>query len=152
MTLFEARMVDDRLTWHATATVVGAEYDFELQFVATLASENCYSLRIAVTWTNFAPTDHDYYRATSASWIASWTRGLNAATPPDSPPRSQDHATDPYRELCRVALEAEAHLDSVTAVQQAILEAFQHGARLSASHKEGGPHFHWCENHYFRPR
>ncbi len=139
MTLFAASMKDDRLTLTASAKVVGAQYDFELRFEAAMSLINCYSLCVETSWADAAQTHHDYYRKTAGSWFDHWTRDLMPADPPaaDAGPSAR------YREICAASLNAEAHLDSVPALQQAIVAAMKTGARFTTSNKEGDTNIRW---------
>lgn len=146
MTLFTPAMADGRLCWRAQATVVGGRYAFELRFVASLFFANCYSLRVETSWAEQAAVNHAYYRNTSASWFAAWTRELMAANPPDPDAGSPER----YRKLAEAALQAEAHLDSVTAIQQAIVAGMKRGASFGTSHKEGGTRIFWRTDRFIR--
>lgn len=146
MTLFAAGMQDDRLILTASAMVVGARYLFELRFEAALPHTHCYSLRVETSWADAAPTHHDYYRHTAETWFAHWTRGF---TPAD-PPTADEGSPERYQMICAAALNAEAHLDSVEALQQSIVAAMKQGARFSTSHKEGGTNITWNGTHFHR--
>ncbi|MEQ1693084.1 MAG: hypothetical protein ABMA00_17475, partial [Gemmatimonas sp.] len=112
MTLFAPSMDHDTLCLLATRNVNGARYAFELRFEAALLAYNCYSLRVEVSWDEHPTTHHEYFRKTSDSWFSLWTRDLMRANPPDPDEGSRER----YRELCDSALQAETHLDSVTAI------------------------------------
>jgi len=146
MSLFTASMQNDRLTLRANAKVVGARYDFELRFEAAMPITNCYSLRVETSWAEAAATHHDYFRKTASSWFGFWTRDLLPADPPDT-------ATGPdvrYQAFCAASLNAEAHLNTVPALQQAIVAAMKSGARFSTSSKEGGTTLCWNGEHFVR--
>ena len=146
MSLFTASMQNDRLALRANAKVVGARYDFELRFEAAMPITNCYSLRVETSWAEAAATHHDYFRKTASSWFGFWTRDLLPADPPDT-------ATGPdvrYQEICAASLNAEAHLNTVPALQQAIVAAMKSGARFSTSSKEGGTTLCWNGEHFVR--
>ncbi len=146
MTLFVASMKDDRLTLTAKAHVVGARYDFELRFEAAMPNMNCFSLRVETSWADAAQTHHDYYRKTSDSWFAHWTRDLQPADPPasDAGPSAR------YQEITAASLKAEAHLDTVPALQQAIVAAMKTGARFTTSSKEGDTNITWNGSRFMR--
>jgi hypothetical protein len=146
MTLFAASMQNDRLVLTASAKVVGAQYHFELRFEATLPHTHCYSLRVATSWADAAATHHDYYRHTADTWFAHWTRGFM----PANPPAAEDAPSERYQRICAAALNAEAHLDSVPALQQTIVAAMKQGARFTTSHKEGGTNITWNGEHFVR--
>jgi hypothetical protein len=146
MTLLAATMQNDRLVLTATAMVVGARYHFELRFRAALPHTHCYSLRVETSWGNAAATHHDYYRHTADTWFAHWTRGFMPADPPEG----EEGISERYQRICAAALNAEAHLDSVPALQQSIVAALKQGARFSTSHKEGGTNITWNGTHFVR--
>lgn len=146
MILFAASMQNDRLVLTATAMVVGARYHFELRFLAALPNTHCYSLRVETSWADAAATHHDYYRHTADTWFAHWTRGFM----PADPPAAEDAPSERYQRICAAALNAEAHLDSVPALQQAIVAAMKQGARFTTSHKEGGTNITWNGSHFVR--
>ncbi|MBK8227786.1 MAG: hypothetical protein IPK70_11510 [Flavobacteriales bacterium] len=146
MTLFAATMQNGRLTFTASAKVVGARYDFELRFEAALPHTHGYSLRVATSWADAAATHHDYYRHTADSWFSHWTRGFM----PADPPSAEDGTSERYQRICAAALNAEAHLDSVPALQQTIVAAMKAGARFSTSHKEGGTNITWNGTYFVR--
>lgn len=146
MTLFAATMQNDRLVLTASAKLVGAQYHFELRFEAALPHTHCYSLRVATSWADAAATHHDYYRHTADSWFSHWTRGFM----PADPPAADAGAPERYQAICAAALNAEAHLDSVPALQQTIVAAMKQGARFTTSHKEGGTNITWNGTHFVR--
>lgn len=139
MTLFTVAMVEGRLTMTAKAKVVGAQYDFELRFEAAMLLKNCYSLRVATSWAKQAATHHDYYRKTADSWFSHWTRDFTPANPPVADAGSSAR----YEKICAASLNAEAHLDTVPAVQQTILAEMKRGTSFATSHKEGGSIIYW---------
>lgn len=144
--LFTPAMSDEKLRLRAKATVIGALYQFELWFEAALASTNRYSLRVESSWPDQKATNDDYYRKTSDSWFASWTRDLMAVTPPDADAGSPER----YRKLADDALKAEAHLDTVAAIQQAIIAELKCGGSFGTSHKEGGTNIYWRIDRFMR--
>ncbi len=145
-TLFEPTMEDGILRWRAEATVVGARYEFELRFEAALVFQNAYSLRVETSWPQPGAPNHDYYRKTSDSWFASWTGDLTPANPPDATVGSPEH----YRKLAEAALQAEASLDSVPAIQQAIIAGMKRGGSFGTSHKEGDTKITWRIDRFIR--
>lgn len=146
MVLFAASMQNGRLTLTASPKVVGARYAMELRFEAALPQINCYSLRVETSWADAAPTHHAYYRHTADSWFAYWTREFM----PADPPAAEDGTSERYQRICAAALNAEAHLDSVPALQQTIVAAMKQGARFTTSHKEGGTNLSWNGEHFVR--
>lgn len=146
MTPFTASMQNDRLILTAVANVVGARYDFELRFEAAMPLQNCYSLQVETSWADAAATHHDYYRKTADSWFDHWTRHFV----PAEPPAADAGAPERYQAICLASLNAEAHLDTVTTIQQTIVAAMKAGGRFSTSHKEGGTNISWNGEHFVR--
>lgn len=146
MTLFSASMDHDVLRLLAERGVNGADYAFELCFEAAMPTYNCYSLRVAASWGELPKAHHEYFRTTSDSWFSSWTRDLMKATPPEPGEGSLAR----YRELSHAALQAEAHLDSVVAVQQTIVAEMKRGGSFGTSHKEGGTSIFWRDGKFVR--
>lgn len=145
-TLFTPSMEDATLCLRAKANVVGADYDFTLRFEAALPEWNCYSLQASAMW-GALPSDYaDYYRKTSKSWFEGWTSDFIAA----NRPVASEGSVERYRQLCEEALVAEKHLDSVAAIQQAIIAAVKEGARFYDSHKEGGTKIYWDGKRFVR--
>lgn len=146
MTLFAKTMNDGKLCMLARGNVNGARYNFELRFEAALFFRNCYSLRVEVSWADQPANSHDYFRKTSDSWFSLWTRDLMAANPPKADAGSPER----YRKLAEAALAAETHLDSVAAIQQAIIAGVKDGGSYSTSHKEGGTNIFWRNDKFIR--
>ncbi|MBK7556762.1 MAG: hypothetical protein IPI55_19850 [Flavobacteriales bacterium] len=146
MTLFAASMNNDRLTMTAKANVVGGRYDFTLRFEAAMPLHHCYSLCVETSWADAAQTHHDYYRKTAGSWFEHWTRDLV----PADPPAIADRSSDRYRKICAASLNAEAHLDTVPALQQTIVAAMKTGARFTMSNKEGDTNILWNGSGFVR--
>jgi hypothetical protein len=146
MTLFAKAMDNGKLCLLARGNVNGARYNFELRFEAALFFRNCYSLRVEASWAEQPANSHDYFRKTSDSWFSLWTRDLMAA----NPPKADAGSADRYRKLANAALEAEAHLDSVVAIQQAIITGMKEGGSYSTSHKEGGTNIFWRSGRFIR--
>ncbi len=145
MTLFAISMENERLIMTASAKIVGARYDFTLRFEAAMPQHNCYSLCVETSWADAAATHHDYYRKTAGSWFEHWTRDLQPAEPPDA-----DGAPERYQAICLASMNAEVHLDSVPALQQAIVAAMKRGGRFTTSSKEGDTNFRWSGDRYVR--
>ncbi|MDX2059636.1 MAG: hypothetical protein SFV24_17630 [Gemmatimonadales bacterium] len=143
---FPGQLTDGELRFRGRATVIGAPYQLELRFVAALPNENCYRLTADVSWADQSPANHDYFRGTSASWLRMWTREFT----PASPPRSDQGVAERYRLLAEAALGAETHLDSVAAVQAAIVAGVKGGGRFATSHKEGGSTISWRGDRFLR--
>jgi len=137
----------DRLILRAVANVVGARYDVELRFEAAMPHQNCYSLQVETSWADAAATHHDYYRKTAGSCFEHWTRDLQPADPPDV---ADADAPERYQAICLASLNAEAHLDSVSALQQTIVAAMKRGGRFTTSSKEGDTNLRWSGNHFVR--
>jgi len=146
MTLFSVVMKDERLTMSARANVTAAPYDIELRFEAAMSLQNCYSLCVETSWARQATDNHDYFRKSADSWFSHWTRDFM----PANPPAAGVGLGTRYQKICAAALNAEAHLDSVPALKQAIIAAMKQGARFTTSHKEGGTNITWTAGHFTR--
>ena len=146
MTLFTAMVTHGQLHLRAKANVNGADYEFELCFLAALPAENYYLLRTDVSWPSPSSANDDYFRKTSNSWIQLWTRELT----PANPPAPDSGSTEIYEQLCQTALKAEAHLDSVAAIQQAVIAGLKRGGSFANSHKEGGTNITWRIDRFVR--
>lgn len=136
----------DRLTWRAAASVNAAHWQFRLRFDAAMPNGHHYSLQGDVSWAHLAREHHDYERRSSASRFALWTRDLQpvSALASDRGDRAR------YEALCGDAIAAETRLDSVAAVQQAILAGVKRGGRYTRSHKEGGTTITWRAGRFVR--
>ncbi|MEQ1827008.1 MAG: hypothetical protein ABL921_13720, partial [Pirellula sp.] len=145
-TLFAPAMEHDKLCMRAKANVVGADYDFLLCFEAALPEWNCYSLRAEVSWGELKSNYVDYYRKTSGSWFAYWTADFIAA----DPPLANESSMHRYGQLCEEAFIAEQKLDSVSAIQQAIVAAVKGGASFCDSNKEGDTRIDWRRDRFVR--
>lgn len=145
MSLFTARMEDGRLCLNTTAEVNGARYDFEIQFTAALPHENHFTLSVMASWGD-SEQHRDYFRKTSDSWFKLWVCDLRPASPPDP----KENERERYQPLCEAALNAERHLDSVAAVQQAIIDGMKNGGSFGTSHKEGGTNIYWRVDQFVR--
>jgi len=146
MTLFTASMQHDRLIMTASAKVVGARYGFTLCFEAAMPNTHCYSLCVETSWADAAATHHDYYRHTADSWFSHWTRDLQPAAPAEV----EEAPNERYQRICVAALNAEAHLDTVPALQQAIIAAMKRGGRFTTSSKEGDTNLRWSGDRFVR--
>lgn len=146
MTLFAGAMDNGKLCMLARGNVSGARYNFELRFEAALFFRNCYSLRVEASWAEQPASSHDYFRKTSDSWFSLWTRDLMAA----NPPKADAGSAERYRKLAEAALKAEVHLDSVAAIQRAIIAGVKDGGSYTTSHKEGGTNIFWRSGKYIR--
>ncbi|MEQ1853269.1 MAG: hypothetical protein ABMA01_16950 [Chthoniobacteraceae bacterium] len=145
MALFTTRMDGGQLRMNATADVNGARYDFTMQFVASLKHENHFVLHIVASWGD-SEIHRDYFRKSSDGWFAMWTRDLMRA----SPPTMSENLAEHYQKHCDAALNAERHLDSVEAVQRAIVEGVKRGGSFGDSHKEGGTNIYWRDGKFVR--
>ena len=145
-TLFTPAMEDGKLCLRAKANVVAAVYDLLLRFETALPEWNCYSLRMHVSWGELSVDNFDYYRKTSGSWFESWTSDFI----PANRPLPNEGSEERYRQLCVEALNAEKHVDSVAAIQLAIIAAVKEGARYYDSHKEGGTNIYWERDRFVR--
>ena len=146
MTLFAPAIDGGKLCMLARGNVNGARYNFELRFEAALFFRNCYSLRVEASWAEQPAHSHDYFRKTADSWFSLWTRDLMAANPPKADAGSPER----YRKLADAALAAETQLDSIAAIQQAIVAGVKGGGSYSTSHKEGGTNIFWRGGKFIR--
>ncbi|MFO1461391.1 MAG: hypothetical protein U1G08_18560 [Verrucomicrobiota bacterium] len=146
MTLFSASPEPGQLRMEARGNVNGAPYSFEFRFEAALRSENCYSLRAEGSWADHSQANRDYFNKTSEGWFKLWTRDLTPANPPEA----DEGLPERYLVLANAALQAEAHLNSIAAVQQAIVTGVKQGGTYGISHKEGGSHIHYRLNQFVR--
>lgn len=144
--LFSPTMEDGKLCLRAHANVVGADYDFLLRFDTALPGCYCYSLLMVVSWGEVGLDYADYYRKTSGSWFELWTSEFEEA----APPAADEGFSQLYQQLCEEALASERQLDSVAAIQQAIIAAMKSGARFATSHKEGGTNIYWNKGRFVR--
>lgn len=146
MVLFVASMDGSQLRMNATADVNGARYDFEVRFLAALKSNYHYSLRTEASWADSDPKHHDYFRKTSDSWFQMWTRELRSATPSDM----SKNLVERYQKESAATLQAQQQLNSVEAVQRAIIDGMKRGGTYGTSHKEGGSNIYWRVDRYVR--
>jgi hypothetical protein len=144
--LFAGALDGGKLCLVAQANVNGARYCFELRFAAALFFTNCYSLRVEVSWAEHATMHHEYFRKSSDSWWGLWIRDLMPANPADAVAGSPER----YRELAEASLKAEENLDSVAAIQQAIIVRIKCGGSFGTSHKEGGTNIFWRNGEFVR--
>ncbi len=145
-TLFETKFENNKLYMRAKSTLVGAEYDFQVVFEAALPACNLYQLTMNVNWDDPTSKNFEYYCKTSNSWFELWTRELT----PAEHPGPHEGSVQRYQLLCDDALNADQHLDSVAAVQAAIIAAMKQGTAFRTSHKEGGTHLAWNGNRFVR--
>ncbi len=145
MALFTPRVHDGRLRLSAVAHVNGVRFDVELGFDAALERENHYRLKVSASWDE-AETYRDYFRNSSDSWFSLWVRDLM----PMSPAPRNIGLQERYAQLREAALAAERHLDSVPAVQRAIVEGVMRGGSFAESHKEGGTNIYWRVDRFVR--
>ncbi len=146
MVLFTVAMDGDQLRMNAMAFVNGARYDFELRFVAALKCDNFYSLRTQASWADSDAAYHDYFRKTSTSWFRMWTRDFVET----KLPMKNEDLGGRYQKFCETTLYAQRHLDSVGAVQRAIVDGMMSGGTFSTSHKEGGTNIYWRNGKFIR--
>ena len=145
-TPFTTELENGRLCMRGTTKMVGVPYFLELRFEATMGEKNHYSLRVEASWAELPATHHDYYRKNFESWFGYWTSEFTPARPPAANEGSEAR----YRMLCEAALRAEAHLDSIPAIQEAIVAALKAGRSFSTSHKEGGTNLTWRGGRFVR--
>ncbi|MBK7086061.1 MAG: hypothetical protein IPH53_15925 [Flavobacteriales bacterium] len=133
-------MQNDRLILTANAKVVGARYDFELRFEAAMPL----SIAIRCRWRH-----RGRMRRRRITTITARRRTVGSATGrasfmPAEPPAADAGAPERYQQICLASLNAEAHLDTVPALQQTIVAAMK--ARRTFHHVEqGGRHEHQLE-------
>ncbi|MBL9154394.1 MAG: hypothetical protein JNK37_18025 [Verrucomicrobiales bacterium] len=130
----------------ATATVNGARYDFELRYLAAIEGAHCYSLRCESFTPGADPAFVEYVRKSSDSWFQLWTRDLTEAPPP-APGEIQPGR---YAACCGEWEQARLALDSIPAVQRAILDGLKRGGTFGTAHKEGGTRIYWHDGRYIR--
>lgn len=145
MVPFTHTMDADGLRWNGTSHVNGAKYEFELRFLATGASGNVFSLHTVASWPMPDSPADDYFSKTSVSWFRLWTSELVVVDADAAGDRGSE-----YSRLCDAALRAERQLDSVAAVQRAIVEGVRRGGRFVSSHKEGGSNIGWRHGAFSR--
>jgi hypothetical protein len=139
--VFSTSTKDGRLAYSTQARITGAQYAFDLRFEAALPETNGYSLRTDASWSAMPASSHDYFRKTVGNWIDFWTRGFKH----DEPVETSAGSAERYARLCDEALQAEARLGSVPAIQQAIVAGMKRGATFSTAHKEGGTILKWLD-------
>jgi hypothetical protein len=144
--LFTLTMEQDKLCFRAKAAIVGADYDFLLRFEAALSTCNCYSFHMHVSWAGQASSNSEYYRKTSGSWFSLWTSKFIAA----DRPLANFCSSQGYRQLCDDALHDDKQLDSIAAIQNALITALKSGASFRTSHKEGGTNIYWRNDRFVR--
>jgi len=144
--VFSTSTEDGRLAYAAQARVTGAQYAFELRFEAALPGVNAYSLRIDSSWSAMPASSHDYFRKTGGGWIDFWTRSFKR----DEPVEAGEGSAEQYARLCDEALQSEARLGSVPAIQQIIIAGMKRGATFSTAHKEGGTILKWLDGCFIR--
>ena len=69
-----------------------------------------------------------------------------------SPPVAGAGSAATYQRLCEASLRAEVHLDTIPALQQAIVGAMKQGAFFSTSDKEGDTRISWRGGRFVRIR
>ncbi len=143
-TLFTSTIENGKLCMRAKATLVGAEYNFCLCFEAALQACNFYTLKMDVSWAEQSSSNSDYYSKTSGSWFELWTRDFRAA----NPPFAGEDSSQQYHQLCENAMNAEQQLDSIAAIQIAIIAALKCGLSFRTSHKEGGTNIYWKNDRF----
>jgi hypothetical protein len=146
MSLFALSMDEGKLVMTCTASFVGIPYHFELRFESALPRKNVYSLRIETSWEGQPSSNHDYYRKSFDGWFRFYTRDFKTSK---STAEAEGSATR-YQTLCDGALNAEQHLDTVPALQQAIVAGMKKGGRFTTNHKEGGSTIFWRDGSFAR--
>ena len=144
--VFSTSTQDGRLAYSTQAKINGAQYTFDLRFEAALPQTNCYSLRIDASWSALPANSHDYFRKSAGGWIDFWTRSFKR----DKTVEAGEGSPERYAQLREEALQAEARLDSVPAIQQVIVAGMKRGATFSTAHKEGGTILKWSDGRFVR--
>jgi hypothetical protein len=146
MTLLQPSTESGRLVYRGALKVTGTTYAVRFTFEAALKKRYAYSLHFAVSWATMPATHHDYFRSSCVSWFNLWTRHFVESTP--TTPTANVPAR--YESAMAAALAAEAELQTVEALQRAILAALRDGARYSTAHKEGGTTIAWQGGRFVR--
>lgn len=146
MTLFQPVPEEAQLTLAAATKIHGVPLRVRIVFEAALAFTNCYRLQFAAAATELSPTPPTGPRKALDGWVDLWTREFK----PAPAPAPRDGSAERYRELADRALTAEAHLQSVPAVQQEILNSLRAGASFSTAHKEGGTNIRFDRGRFVR--
>jgi hypothetical protein len=144
--VFSSSIQDGRLAYSAQAKINGVPYEFELCYEAALPPVNGYSLRVAASWANLPAAHHDYFSKSTDGWINFWTRNFKRC----DPMAAEGGSAELYAKLRAEALQAEARLNSVEAIQQIIVAGMKRGATFSTAHKEGGTILRWTDGHFIR--
>lgn len=136
----------DMLLFRAASRVNGMPHAFTLRFEAALPTTNAYSFRAVASLEGHVPAERESSAKSLAGWFRLWTRHCQPAdaVPPGTGSR------DRYHTLVAQALNAEAHLGTVAAVQQAILAGLRAGGTYSTAHKEGGTVIRYSRGHFQR--
>ncbi|MBL9199773.1 MAG: hypothetical protein JNL39_04660 [Opitutaceae bacterium] len=146
MLLLPPAVEGDTLLFRAASRVYSSPHAFTLRFEAALPSTNAYSFRAVMTLDGKTSAEREASAKSLASWFRLWTRHFQ---PADAvPPGTGSHEL--YRTLVTQALNAEAHLGTVAAVQQAIVAGLRAGGTYSTAHKEGGTVIRYSWGHFQR--
>lgn len=136
---------DGRLEYVGRFRCNGLPCSVRLTYLAAHPSSDHYSLHIEMSWAHLPVDYREYYGRTSGSWFDLWCSSFKCDAPlPEEP------VTDLYRQRAAQALEAEAHLTTIPALQQEILSALKKGSTFSTSHKEGGTRIGFANGRFFR--
>lgn len=134
MTLLQPIRNDGAVAWFGQVNPASAVCGALLRFEAALPSLNAYSFHLELLPVQVPPGRREAVQSALASWFGLWTKGLE----PAPPPRPGDRSVERYNALADAALDAEAHLSTVPAVQQEIVRRMRDGATYGTAHKEGG--------------
>jgi hypothetical protein len=146
MALMPPEMEEGKLVCRGKVKMTGAPYSLVLTYEAALPKTNCYSLRVEASWADSSEKYYEYHQKTSGGWFEFWTRDFMRSSPPAPDAGSPKR----YQDVCEAALKAEKHLDSVEAIQEAIIAAMKRGFGFSTSHKEGGTRIYWENGRFVR--
>lgn len=146
MLLLPPTLEGDALLFRAAGKVNGSPHAFALRFEAALPATNAYTFRAEVSLEGTAPAERERAAKSLASWFGLWTRTFKRAEAPTRDAGSRDR----YHALAGQALNSEAHLGTIAAVQQAILAGLRAGGTFSTAHKEGGTVIRHSWGHFQR--
>lgn len=134
MVVMPLALEDGVLVACGDANVNGAAYRLRLRFDAVLPQANAYTLEVEADWSAMPAAHHEHFARASGGWFELWTRPLMRSSPVAPGAGSAER----YRELRDAALAEQSRLDTVPAIQQAIVAAMKQGASFATAHREGG--------------
>lgn len=146
MILLQPSTESGRLVYRGSLKVTGTPYCVRFTFEAALKRTYAYSLHFEVSWATMPATHHDYFRSSCVGWFNLWTRHFLES----APTKPAESVPARYEAAMATALAAEADLQTVETLQQAILAALRDGARYTTAHKEGGTTISWQGGYFVR--